>query len=118
MQAQRKEVAKDAMRDAKLLYQLALAEGRPYQPEELFVTAPEVRESVFSTPEVARELSRAILLTQATTHWVHNPSPDRKAVLASAQAPKAQACESPASTTNRRPNAVGSSQMPVESAKK
>ena len=57
LQARRKEAAKQAMHDAKLLYQLAQAEGRPYQPEAYFSTAPIARESVFSTPEVARELN-------------------------------------------------------------
>ena len=65
------------MREAKLLYQLAQAEGKPYQPEAYFITAPEVRESVFSTPQVARELSREILIADATTHWVHSPRPER-----------------------------------------
>ena len=49
IQTERKEQAQEAMRQAKLLYQLAEAEGRPYQPEAYFNTAPEVRESVFST---------------------------------------------------------------------
>ena len=77
LQAKRKETAKDAMREAKLLYQLAQAEGKPYQPEAYFIAAPEVRESVFSTPQVARELSREILIADATTHWVHSPRPAR-----------------------------------------
>ncbi len=77
IQAKRKEIAKEAMREAKLLYQLAQAEGKPYQPETFFITAPEVRESVFSTPEVARELSREILIADAITHWVHSPRPAR-----------------------------------------
>ena len=94
LQTQRKEIATEAMRQAKLLYQLALAEGRPYQPEEIFVTAPEVRESVFSTPQVAYELSREILLADAKTHKFRHPSPNRKAVLASAQAPQSSAGES------------------------
>ena len=34
-------------------------------------------ESVFSIPQVARELSREILLADATTHWVHSPRPAR-----------------------------------------
>src|SRR5579862_2691923 len=62
LQTQRKAEAKEAMRQAKLLYQLAQAEGKPYQPEAYFITAPEVRESVFSTAEVAREVGRSKLL--------------------------------------------------------
>jgi len=65
IQAERKEQANEAMRQAKLLYQLAEAEGKPYQPEAFFVAAPEVRESVFSTAEIVRELSRAKLLRAA-----------------------------------------------------
>ncbi len=84
VQTQRKEVAKEAMRQAKLLYQLA-GEGRPYQPEEIFMIAPEVRESVFQLPKSPAELSREILLAEAKTHNYRNPSPDRKAVLASAE---------------------------------
>jgi hypothetical protein len=52
---------------------LAFAEGRPYHLEEIFVTVPEVRESVFSTPEVGYELSREILLAEAKTHKFRNP---------------------------------------------
>ena len=66
------------MRQAKLLYQLAEAEGRPYQPEAVFFAAPQVVESVFSTPEVARELSREILLDVAKRHWVCSPKPGRE----------------------------------------
>jgi hypothetical protein len=39
--------------------QLAQAEGKLYQPKALFIDAPEVMEYVFSSTEVARELSRA-----------------------------------------------------------
>ena len=70
LQAERKESARDAMRQAKLLYQLAEAQGRPYQPETYFTAAPEVRESVFSTTEIARELSRAKLFKRR-----ENPRP-------------------------------------------
>ena len=39
LQTKRKEIAKEAMRQAKLLYRLAQAEGKPYQPESFFTTA-------------------------------------------------------------------------------
>jgi len=65
IQAERKEQAQEAMRQAKLLYQLAEAEGKPYQPEAYFTAAPEVRESVFSTTEIVRELTRTKLLNDA-----------------------------------------------------
>lgn len=68
LQAERKEAARQAMRQAKLLYQLAQAEGKPYQPEAFFIAAPEVRESVFSSAEIVRELSRAKLLSDAETY--------------------------------------------------
>ena len=68
IQAERKEIAKESMRQAKLLYQLAQAEGKPYRPEAYFITAPEVRESVFSAPEIAREISRAKLLDDAENY--------------------------------------------------
>ena len=65
LQTERKAAAKEAMQQAKLLYELAQAEGKPYRPKAFFVTAPEVRESVFSTTEIVRELSRAKLLKVA-----------------------------------------------------
>jgi hypothetical protein len=65
LQTERKEAAREAMRRAKLLYQLAQAGGKPYQLEACFVTAPEVRESVFSTSEIAAALSREKLLNDA-----------------------------------------------------
>ncbi len=68
------------MRQAKLLYQLAQAEGKPYQPEAYFATIPPVRQSVFSTPEVARELTREIQLADATRHWVCSPKTTRVTV--------------------------------------
>ncbi len=68
IQSERKEQAREAMRQAKLLYQLAEAEGRSYQPEAFFTTAPETRESVFSTSEIARELARTKLLNDAETY--------------------------------------------------
>ena len=65
LQTERKQVAQGAMRQAKLLYQLAQAEGKPYQPEAFFTIPPEVRESVFSTTQIAAELSREKLLNDA-----------------------------------------------------
>ena len=70
LQTARKEAAKAAMEQAKLLYQLAQAEGKPYQPKAFFITAPEVMESVFSSTEVAREVSRAKLFWDAENY--HN----------------------------------------------
>ena len=106
LQARRKEAAKEDMRQAKLLLQLAQAEGKPYQPEAFFTAAPEVRESVFSTPEVARELTRQIHLDEATRHWVCSPKPTREQVEKVA---KASACEAPASAceqpAGKRPTA-------------
>src|SRR5579862_4249405 len=68
-QITRQQAAKEDMRQAKLLYQLAEAEGKPYQPEAYFTTVPPVRQSVFSTPEVARELDRDALMSDAVSHW-------------------------------------------------
>jgi hypothetical protein len=65
LQTERKEQAQEAMRQAKLLYQLAQAEGKPYQPEAWFTAAPQVLESVFSTAEITRELSREELMNDA-----------------------------------------------------
>ena len=64
-QTDRKHEAAEAMKEAKLLYGLAKAQGKPYKPEAYFITAPEKRDSVYSTTEVARELSRAKLLSDA-----------------------------------------------------
>ena len=77
LQAERKEAAKEAMKQAKLLYQLAQAEGKPYQPELFFITAPEVRESVFSSAEVARELSRASLFHDAEIYHYRGRLPEK-----------------------------------------
>src|SRR5579864_531327 len=68
VQAERKQEAREAMDQAKMLYKLAKAQGKPYQPELYFTFAPERRESVFSTPEIARELSVAKLLKDAKTY--------------------------------------------------
>ncbi len=68
LQTERKEAAAEAMKQAKLLYQYAEAQGKPYQPEAFFITAPEVRESVFSSTQVAREVSRATLLHDAENY--------------------------------------------------
>ncbi len=69
LKAKREQAAKEDMRQAKLLYQLAEAEGKPYQPEVYFTTVPPVRQSVFSTTEVARELDRDALMSDAKSHW-------------------------------------------------
>jgi hypothetical protein len=74
-QTGRKEEAFEAMKQAKLLYGLAKAQGKPYQPEAYFITAPEVRQSVFSTTEVAREVSRANLLYDAQNYEFCNVLP-------------------------------------------
>ena len=63
------------MRQAKLLYQLAQVEGKPYQPEAYFTAAPPPRESVYSTPEVALALGREILLADATRTGFAPPGP-------------------------------------------
>ena len=70
LQAERKEEAREAMKQAARLYRLARAEGKPYRPEAYFTGAPEVLESVFSTTEVAREVSRAKLFWDADNY--HN----------------------------------------------
>ena len=81
IQTKRQEVAKEDMRQAKLICQLAQAEGKPYQPEAYFTAAPPPRESVFSTPEVARALGREILLADATHHRYCSPTPSVAQVL-------------------------------------
>ena len=68
LQTKRKEAAAEAMKQAKMLYQLTQAQGKPYRPEAYFTAAPEVKESVFSSTEVRRELSRARLLRHAETY--------------------------------------------------
>jgi hypothetical protein len=68
LQTERKEAAAEAMKQAKLLYRLAEAQDKPYQPEAFFITAPEVKESVFSSAEIARELSRDRLFRHAETY--------------------------------------------------
>jgi hypothetical protein len=68
LQTERKVEAAEAMEQAKRLYRLAQAQGKPYRPEAFFTAAPEVKESVFSSTEVARELSRASLLEDAETY--------------------------------------------------
>ena len=84
IQTKREQRAKEDMRQAKLLYQLAQAEGKPYQPEAYFTVAPLVPESVFSTAEVARELSRAELMSTALEY--SRPSILRKKQAAQASA--------------------------------
>ena len=73
LRTKRQATAQEDMRQAKLIYQLAQAEGKPYQPEAYFTAAPPPRESVFSTPEVARALGREILLDDATRHKYSSP---------------------------------------------
>jgi hypothetical protein len=68
LQTERKEAAAKAMEQAKMLYRFAQAQGKPYQPEAFFVTAPQVMESVYSSAEIVRELSRATLLKEAETY--------------------------------------------------
>ena len=65
------------MRQAKLLYQLAEAEGKPYQPESYFTFAPETRESVFSTPEIVRDLTRTKLLNDAKIYVLTGRLPEK-----------------------------------------
>ena len=76
LQTERKETAAEAMRLAKRLYRLAQAQGKPYRPEAFFTAAPEVKESVFSSTEVARELSRASLLEDAETYHYFRKLPE------------------------------------------
>jgi hypothetical protein len=74
IQAQRKEQAQEAMRQAKLLYQIDEAEGIPWNPEAYFTPFLETRESVFSTPEVVRELRLAQRLSEAKIYdFGHKP---------------------------------------------
>ncbi len=77
IQTRRKEAAKSAMSEAKLLYQFAQVEGRPYQPEAYFTTAPEVLESVFSTAEIARQLNRDKVYSSALSHYFHGKLPKK-----------------------------------------
>ena len=90
LQTKRQATATEDMRQAKLIYQLAQVEGKPYQPEAYFTVAPPPRESVFSTPEVVRALGREILLDDATRSWFCTPKPTRDQVA------QALACEKPA----------------------
>jgi hypothetical protein len=75
LQTERKEAAAEAMEQAKLLYQLAKVQGKPYRPEAFFTTAPEVRESVYSSAEVAHELSRSRLLDDAENYVYYRKLP-------------------------------------------
>jgi hypothetical protein len=77
VQTERKEEANEAMIQAARLYRLAKAEGKPYQPEKFFVTAPEVMESVFSTAEVAREVGRAKLFWDAENYHKFHQLPKK-----------------------------------------
>jgi hypothetical protein len=75
LQTERKQAATEAMEQAKLLYKFAKAQGKPYRPEAFFTTAPEVRESVYSSAEVARELSRARLISDAENYVYYRKLP-------------------------------------------
>ena len=68
----------------------------PYQPEAYFVTAPPVRESVFSTTEVARELNRDKLFSQA---WDYGRPSFLRKKQALTQAAQASATKSPKEKT-------------------
>ncbi len=101
LKTRREQAAKEDMRQAKLLYQLAQAEGKPYQPEAYFTAAPLVWQSVFSTPEVARELDRDALMSDAMSHWSSSLPriPRQWGTKASAGASVKSRCEpSPAAT--------------------
>ncbi len=76
LQTKRKLEAAEAMKQAKMLYRLAQAQGKPYRPEAFFTAAPEVKESVFSSTEIARELSRARLLAIAQTYDYNGELPE------------------------------------------
>ena len=78
LQTERKAAAAEAMKQAKLLYQLAQAEGKPYRPEAFFTTAPEANESVFSSADVARELYRSKRLDDAQTYVWFNRLPEKE----------------------------------------
>jgi hypothetical protein len=98
LQAERKQAAAEAMKQAKLLYRFAESQGKPYQPEAYFITAPEVRESVFSSTEIARELSRSTLLHNAENYvYLHRlPKEDQHE----------QPLESPAASSSAEPTMV------------
>jgi len=88
---------------ARAGYKRGHSPGRPYQPEAYSPTAPPVRESVFSTPEVTRELTRQIHLDEATRHWVCSPKLTREQVAKSAgSGPPANSHRPPASLTPLR----------------
>src|SRR5579862_15633 len=91
LKAKREQAAQEDMRQAKLLYQLAEAEGKPYQPEAYFTTVPPVRQSVFSTPEVARELSRDKLIRDATIYRYDGSRPKKDPATHAPQHPPATA---------------------------
>ena len=77
LQTERKELAEKAMKQAKMLYELAEAQGKPYQPEAFFNAAPQVGESVFSTVEIAREINRAKLLKDAERLHYNGKLPEK-----------------------------------------
>jgi hypothetical protein len=49
---------------------------KPYQPKAFFITAPEVMESVFSSTEVAREVSRAKQIKDAEDYYYFDRLPE------------------------------------------
>ncbi len=82
IQAQRKQQAQEAMHQAKLLYQLDKAEGKPWQPEAYFTPFPQSREFVFSTPDVVRELRLAQRLSEAKLYgFSHKPSKEERPAI-------------------------------------
>src|SRR5580704_14085595 len=76
LQTERKKAAQEAMEQAKLLSRLAQAEGKSFQPKTFFITAPEVMESVFSSTEVAREVSRAKQIKDAEDYHYFDRLPE------------------------------------------
>jgi hypothetical protein len=79
IQAERKLTARETMEQAKLVYQLTQAQGKPYLPETLFAAVSDIRESVFSAPEVARELNLTKLLKDAKIYNFGRKLPQEEA---------------------------------------
>jgi hypothetical protein len=78
LQTERKQAAAEAMEQAKLLYRFAQAQGKPYRPAAFFIGAPEVKESVYSSAEVARKVSRARLFSDAENYVYLGRRPKKK----------------------------------------
>ena len=104
LQTKRQRVVEEEMRQAKLLYQLAQAEGKPYQPEAFFVVAPQVRESVFSVPEIAREMSRDRLMRDARNYYYDGSLPKKDPAAQAPQHPPATAHRSSSAASHRPPD--------------